>query len=75
MDLVKTQFLVEDHITHTNIISFRRRRKGMLFKGGKPMRLMEWEEWCPFKEKWADEIAKDNVTWETVWVLEQVVLK
>lgn len=75
MDLAKTQFLVEDYITHANIIPYVRRRKGMLFKDGKPMRLMEWKEWCDFRKKWYALIAEDKVTWERVWVLQQVVSK
>ncbi|QRI64873.1 hypothetical protein JQ506_07745 [Shinella sp. PSBB067] len=70
MDLAKTQFLVENHGTHSTIRMFKRKRVSFLFdRDGKPIRPMEWNEWLAFKKTWAKEVERDKLTLRNVWSL------
>lgn len=72
-DFAKTQFLIEDHLTHTTIRQFRRKSANALVdKAGKVLRLMTWPEWVAFKARWPEEVEADGLRLVNVWTLIEV---
>ncbi len=73
MDLAKTQFLFETGAYITKVRTFRRKRMTALVdRTGKPLRLMEHDDWLRFKKDWSKEIESDGVRLATIWTLIEV---
>jgi len=74
MDLPKTQFIEIDYGTHKTLKAYRRKRDLMLFKDGKPVRLISFRNWNTLNGTWADNVKADKLTVRTVWTLVEVAL-
>lgn len=51
----------------------KRARATVLFdRDGKPLRVMDWKDWCQFRKDYGPQIAADGLSLRTVWTLVEV---